>query len=154
MNFRATATMKVLCSAILSIVLFVSASLSSALSMSPSTVKKAVTGALVAASLAFTPMAANAVDFSGDYADPKHPNCKRQINVLGKTAYVSGTDGTPGCPADGSGKPWNLIGKVKVNNILVDFSPKGGPKDLEGKWEAEPVAGIRWPDGNLWSYKN
>ncbi|KAG7362957.1 hypothetical protein IV203_026321 [Nitzschia inconspicua] len=117
-------------------------------------VQQTATGAFVAASLVLAPMAVNAVDFSGDYADPFHPNCKRQVNVLGQTAYVSGTDGTPGCPADGSGNPWKLVGKVSGDNIFVDFSPKGGPKDLEGKWEAAPVPGIRWPDGNLWSSKN
>jgi hypothetical protein len=146
--------MKVFYPAILSFVLFVSASRSSALIMKPTTVKKSVTAAFVAMSLVLTPMTVTAVDFSGDYADPIHPNCKRQVTVLGNTAYLSGTDGTPGCPADGSGTPWKLVGRVEVNDIFVDFSPKGGPKDLEGKWEAEPVAGIRWPDGNLWSYKN
>jgi hypothetical protein len=137
-------------SIILCVVVLVFPSLTSAWSMKP--VQQT---AFVAASLILAPMAANAVDFSGNYADPKHPNCKRQINVLGSTAYVTGTDGTPGCPADGSGQPWKLVGKVSGDeNIFVDFSPKGGPKDLEGKWEAEPVPGIRWPDGNLWSSKN
>ncbi len=66
---------------------------------------------------------------------------------------MSGTDGNPGCPPDGSGKGWTLVGSVKEDKIFVDFTPKGGPKDLEGKWEADPVPGIRWPDGNLWSSK-
>lgn len=91
--------------------------------------------------------------FTGDYADPKHPNCLRNVQVIGRKASVSGTDGTPGCPSDGSGRKWSLVGSVDSDKIFVDFSPKGGPKDLEGQWESEPVPGIRWPDGNLWSSK-
>ena len=45
-------------------------------------------------------------------------------------ALVSGTDGTPGC-VGGEGRPWNLKGSVDGDSIFVDFSPKGGPKDLK-----------------------
>lgn len=62
---------------------------------------------------------------------------------------VSGADGNPGCPT-GEGRPWNLKGRVDGDNIFVDFSSKGGPKDLNGVWEAKKPAGIRWPDGNKW----
>ena len=34
--------------------------------------------------------------------------------------------------------------------MVIDFSPKGGPKDLLAKWDAERN-GIAFPDGNLWS---
>jgi hypothetical protein len=63
---------------------------------------------------------------------------------------LKGTDGNPGCPVDGSGKQWQLTGTVDGNNIFVDFSPKGGPKDLKGEWD---VNGIKWPDGNKWEKK-
>lgn len=114
---------------------------------------------LMVASPLVTTLPAQAVDFSGSYSDPKHPNCLRQVQVTkssGTTATVarvSGTDGTPGCPADGSGRPWKLVGQIvgSGDEILVDFSPKGGPANLQGKWEATPIPGIRWPDGNLWS---
>lgn len=115
--------------------------------------QKAATASLVSAALLTAPLVAQAVDFTGSYADPFHPNCLRQVEVVGTKAAVSGTDGNPGCPVDGSGKVWNLVGLVQDDKIFVDFSPKGGPKDLQGKWEAEPVPGIRWPDGNLWSSK-
>ena len=92
-----------------------------------------------------------AIDFSGDYADPNHPNCRRQIKILdGIHVIVSGTDGDPECPPDGSGKPWNLEGSVNQDRIVVDFSPKGGPKNLEG---LKVSRGIKWLDGNLWSTK-
>ena len=77
--------------------------------------------------------------------DPFHPNCQRIITVNGAKASLQGTDGNPGCPADGSGTKWTLTGKIEgTNAILVDFTPKGGPKDLRGEFDGK---GIRWPDG-------
>ena len=117
--------------------------------------RKAVTIAGVSAVVwTSAPLYAPAVDFSGSYADPKHPNCKRVIVEDSSTSVVvSGTDGTPGCPPDGSGNPWKLAGTVREDKILVDFSPKGGPKNLEGVYDASSPPGIRWPDGNKWTLK-
>jgi hypothetical protein len=82
-------------------------------------------------------------------ADPNHPNCLRIVSVDGTKASLKGTDGNPGCPADGSGNSWTLTGKVDGDSIFVDFSPKGGPKDLKGAFDGD---GIKWPDGKsiLW----
>jgi hypothetical protein len=93
-----------------------------------------------------------AVNMSGSYADPNHPNCKRIIEVVDDTvATLTGTDGNPGCPPDGSGDPWTLTGIVEGgNSIFVDFTPKGGPKDLKGVFDG---TGIEWPDGNKWMLK-
>lgn len=85
------------------------------------------TAAGIATAVAFSPLTANAADspFTGQYSDPKHPNCKRIVKVLpDNTVAISGTDGTPGCPPDGSGTLWRLTGDVDGKNILVDFSPK------------------------------
>lgn len=113
-------------------------------------VKKAAAVATLSAALVLNTAVAH--DFTGSYADPNHTNCLREVQMVsGNMATLSGTDGDPGCPADGSGEKWSLIGKVDEDSIFVDFSPKGGPKDLKGVWEPEPVPGIRWPDGNLWS---
>merc|ERR1712071_157070 len=95
------------------------------------------------------PSIANAADFTGSYSDPNHPNCARLVAIEGETALIMGADGNPGCPT-GEGRPWKLVGKASGDNIFVDFSPKGGPKDLKGVWEAKPP-GIRWPDGNKWT---
>ena len=49
-------------------------------------------------------------------------------------------------------RPFRLI-KAKEDfpgTIFVDFSPKGGPKDLLGVY-TEELNGIKWPDGNLWT---
>ena len=93
-------------------------------------------------------------NFSGDYADPNHPNCLRQVRVLatGTKALVSGTDGNPGCPIDGSGQPWKLDAIIsnEDNTISVDFSPKGGPSSLQG---VKTTKGILWADNNLWTTK-
>mmetsp|Transcript_7605 Transcript_7605/g.9377 ORF Transcript_7605/g.9377 Transcript_7605/m.9377 type:complete len:160 (+) Transcript_7605:69-548(+) len=95
-------------------------------------------------------IASAGTDFTGSYSDPKHPGCARLVFVDGNTALVSGIDGSPGCES-GEGRPWKLTGSISGDNIFVDFSPKGGPKDLKGIWEAKGNAGIRWPDGNKWT---
>lgn len=96
----------------------------------------------------------HAVDFSGKYSDPKHPNCKREIAMVdSRNVKIAGTDGSPGCPPDGSGKAWRLSGRiVGERSLLVDFTPKGGPADLEGVYDdqASPER-IAWPDGNAWT---
>jgi len=86
--------------------------------------------------------------------DPNHPNCVREIQTpstsAGKT-LITGTDGNPGCKRDGSGGvDWNLSAKVKGDDIFVDFSPKGGPKNVKGVFVGD---GIQWPDGNKWTVK-
>lgn len=89
------------------------------------------TGLVVMGGPAASPLPANAAEefdpktFNHQYSDPKHPNCKRIVVVKADgVAAVSGTDGTPGCPEDGSGNIWRLVGDVQGKNILVDFSPK------------------------------
>ena len=82
--------------------------------------------------------------FVGDYDDPNHPGCMRKITVKGKDVTILGSDKT-----DGSA-PWTLKAKEDYpGTIFVDFSPKGGPKDLLGVWDEKKI-GIEWPDGNLW----
>lgn len=79
--------------------------------------------------------------------------CKREIQVKddGKAAVVLGEDGNPGCESGSTTKSWKLSGRVEGESIYVDFSPKGGPKDLVGKWEDAAPQGIRWPDSNKWT---
>ena len=106
--------------------------------------------------VAFAPLlaveAANPQIFNHQYEDPKHPNCKRIVVVKKDgTAAISGTEGKPGCPEDGSGEIWRLTGEVLDNNIVVDFSSEGGPADAKGVWDGD---GIKWTDGNKWNIKN
>lgn len=87
--------------------------------------------------------------FEGEYNDPNHPGCLRRIEADGR---VVGADGTPGCLNGEPQKEWVLQGVIDEDNkrIFIDFSPKGGPKDLVGVWTD---GGIKFPDGNLWSKK-
>ena len=92
--------------------------------------------------------------FVGEYADPKHPGCLRSISGEGAVLDVKGTDGTPGCANGEPPRPWSLTWEIvkvpsKQDEILIDFSPKGGPKNLLGK--LTPEGGILFPDGNTWS---
>lgn len=116
--------------------------------------RKTVTFSMSAVIWTRAPLATPAVDFSGSYTDPNHPNCQRVIaKDSGTSVIVSGTDGSPSCPPDGSGTKWQLSGTVRNDKILVDFSPKGGPKNLEGVYDAGSPPGIRWPDGNKWTLR-
>mmetsp|Transcript_41937 Transcript_41937/g.75567 ORF Transcript_41937/g.75567 Transcript_41937/m.75567 type:complete len:195 (+) Transcript_41937:50-634(+) len=121
-----------------------------------------------------TPNAANAAGtiktgpynpFTGDYDDPQHPGCLRQVKVVGAplkgdgtrplyaVVEVTGYDGKEGektCKERPSrGDLWKVTGKTKgKDEAFLDFSSKGGPKDLVGKWDG---SGIVFPDGNKWT---
>mmetsp|Transcript_23215 Transcript_23215/g.46594 ORF Transcript_23215/g.46594 Transcript_23215/m.46594 type:complete len:179 (+) Transcript_23215:33-569(+) len=104
--------------------------------------------------------------FTGDYADPNHPGCARSVKIEGapmkpdgtrsrnKVAIVKGQDNPKGgaCNGEPDLVSWKLEGKVAEtgDKILVDFTPKGGPKDLTGTWDKD---GIVFPDGNKWAKK-
>lgn len=74
----------------------------------PFNLQSAAAAAFVSGVLLVGPQNAQAVDFNHNYSDPYHPNCLRSVVVSegSALAQVSGTDGTPGCPSDGSGRPW------------------------------------------------
>jgi len=78
---------------------------------------------------------------SGTWNDPAHPGCTRKIAVNGSKAFISG--------ADEDGKKWKVTGEVKGKSIIVDFTPKGGPADIEAKYVIGK--GLVFPDGNVWS---
>jgi hypothetical protein len=133
-----------------------------------------ITGAAVMASV---PQGANAIPslkvgpaspFAGDYEDPNHPGCLRQVKVVGAPLRADGT--RPNTPVmeitgyDGNGSSgnicteadrptrsdlWKIQGKVKSNSeVAIDFSPKGGPSNLIGTFDGD---GIVFPDGNKWT---
>jgi len=88
-------------------------------------------------------------EFAGNYADPNHEGCPRQITMKDKDATITGADGPDGknCPDGQTGEPFTVYGKVDCNHIIIDFSPKGGPKDLHAYWDG---SGIVFEDGNKW----
>lgn len=93
--------------------------------------------------------------FAGQYSDPNHPGCARSIRFETKTsAMVFGADaaGGEGVACDGqTDTKWGpLPAKLNGIEIVVDFSSKGGPSDLAGKYD-EVSAAINWQDGNAWT---
>mmetsp|Transcript_19020 Transcript_19020/g.43501 ORF Transcript_19020/g.43501 Transcript_19020/m.43501 type:complete len:185 (-) Transcript_19020:54-608(-) len=102
--------------------------------------------------------------FTGDYNDPNHPECLRQVKVVGaplkgdgtRSPYpvieVVGYDGNGGKVC--TDRPtrdtlWKVEGTVKSSNTaLIDFSSKGGPANMLAKYED---GGIVFPDGNKWT---
>lgn len=70
--------------------------------------------------------------FVGEYNDPNHPGCLRKISVKGKDVTLIGSD-----DIDGS-KQWRISATEDFpGTIFVDFSPKGGPKNLLGVYDEE-----------------
>lgn len=63
--------------------------------------------------------------------------------MSGERAVVDGNDEAP----KASGATWSVEARVEGNGILVDFSSKGGPKELLGKFDG---SGIAFTDGNRW----
>ena len=134
-----------------------------------------VVGGAAAAAVAFgAPSAATAAGaiktgpanpFTGDYDDPNHPNCLRQVKVVGapikadgsRPLYaiveVTGYDGKEGettCKDRPTRETlWKVTGKTRgKEDATLDFSSKGGPADVVGKWDG---SGIVFPDGNKWT---
>jgi hypothetical protein len=103
--------------------------------------------------------------FTGDYDDPNHPGCLRQVKVVGPPLRADGTRSAypvvevKGWDGDGDSKTcverpersqlWSIQGKLKnKEEASFDFSPKGGPANLAGTWDGD---GIVFPDGNKWT---
>lgn len=88
----------------------------------------------------------SAEPFEGRFSDPMHPEGYRVVTVdkSSKVATIRGRDD----PKDAS--EWEvkgIISETDGNSMSVDFSPKGGPKDLTAKWVGD---GIDFGD-NKWS---
>lgn len=77
-----------------------------------------------------TMITAKATSIDGSFSDPFHPGCKRVITKQGDGKIkIEGSDNV-----DGS-NPWVLFAtEDEKGNILVDFSPKGGPKNILGMY--------------------
>ena len=104
-------------------------------------------------------MAYTHTPFTGLYSDPNHPDCFRKI-IEGQSDkfMVYGQDNKAGegvsCNTDDKSQleDWGpLPAVVNETNIVVDFSPKGGPSDLTGAWDAATNR-IVWQDSNYWQH--
>jgi len=137
----------------------------------------AATATAVATSSAGLPLASYAAPaktgaaspFTGDYNDPQHPSCLRQVKVVGAPirgdgtrslvpvveirGYDGGSSSSDGnaCTARPNSRDdlWTVRGKItSTNQAVLDFSPKGGPTALQATYED---GGIVFPDGNKWT---
>lgn len=75
------------------------------------------------------------------YIDPKH-NMTRKVNFLkNHNLKITGKDSF-------KGKKWTIKGKLDKNNkAIIDFSSKGGPKDIKATFRKND---IKFADGNTW----
>eukprot|EP00419_Tripos_fusus_P090013 CAMPEP_0172867754 /NCGR_PEP_ID=MMETSP1075-20121228/84502_1 /TAXON_ID=2916 /ORGANISM="Ceratium fusus, Strain PA161109" /LENGTH=160 /DNA_ID=CAMNT_0013717197 /DNA_START=125 /DNA_END=607 /DNA_ORIENTATION=+ len=109
---------------------------------------------------------AAASPWAGKYSDPQHPGCKRNILVEGRYLTVEGADALQGAECKKTAdfndlksmldpapvKEFTVKGTIKFkkeNQATIDFSAKGGPKDLLAVLEED--GGIKFPDGNKWT---
>jgi hypothetical protein len=82
------------------------------------------------------------------FEDPIHNNALRKLSIHndGKITIV-GKDSP-------RGKTWNAKGSLtgKDNNLILDFSSKGGPKDIKAKFVSSNThnSNIKFADGNVW----
>lgn len=92
------------------------------------------------------------------YADPNHRKCPRVLYFVGNTVKFTGMDG----PASDGGhcdkieetlneEEFTFDGVIDGDKIVIDFSSKGGPKDLTGTISREANKDITWADGNKWT---
>ena len=81
-----------------------------------------------------------AIRIGGTYSDPNHPGCKRKILLQGGGAIITGVDEDK--------KKFKLTADVSGKAIYIDFSPKGGPKNVRAEWNG---VGLVFPDGNVWT---
>jgi len=81
------------------------------------------------------------IRIAGKWADPAHPGCTRKIQLGAGKAFIAG--------ADEDGKPWKAVGVIQGDDIIIDFSGKGGPSDVKATFVIGK--GITFPDGNVWT---
>lgn len=79
----------------------------------------------------------------GRYSDPNHPKGYRNVKINGDRAEIEGSD-------SGSTREWVLQATLKKDSLFIDFTPKGYPAVLEGKFDG---SGLVFPDGNKWPKK-
>jgi len=88
--------------------------------------------------------------FSGWFFDPNHPCCTRSVAVTQAGAVTVESRDSP------EAAPWRLAGDAAMSPdgrstlLVIDFSPKGGPKDLTATMN-DASGDLSFPDGNVWT---
>ena len=81
------------------------------------------------------------VGVDGIYSDPNHPAGYRAVRVDKGKMYITLQD-------DPKGEVIDVVGKKAKSGYLLDFSSKGGPKDIAATVEDGKLI---FPDGNAWT---
>ena len=92
---------------------------------------------------------ADGSSFEGTFSDPKHPGGTRTISLVGEK--VGGYQLANVNGGGGKGEPQSYVLPAVVirdEEIIIDFSPKGGPKDFEGIFSGDDIKFLK--DGNVW----
>lgn len=87
--------------------------------------------------------------YLGNYTDPNHPDGSRTITLLDE---MIGDKRMAQCKGNDDGVSPDYILPAWINadmSIVIDFSPKGGPKDFNGSFTGN---GITFEDGNTWPW--
>merc|ERR1711990_712082 len=83
--------------------------------------------------------------FVGTFDDPFHPEGFRRVSVTDRLLEVTGVD-------EKNGKEWVVKGTLNdAGEVVLDFSVKGGPKNLLASWDEKGNGAIKFPDGNRWT---
>mmetsp|Transcript_6534 Transcript_6534/g.7323 ORF Transcript_6534/g.7323 Transcript_6534/m.7323 type:complete len:151 (-) Transcript_6534:1074-1526(-) len=114
------------------------------------------TATLASSAAIVAPVHAKEISFVGTFSDPiNHPGGKRTVRLLDakvgdyQLAQVEG--------GGGLGEPKNYVLPAVVigdRTIVIDFSPKGGPKDFVGVLDGNNGDIKFLKDGNKWPRLN
>eukprot|EP00746_Dinoflagellata_sp_MGD_P163413 gnl/MRDRNA2_/MRDRNA2_91436_c0_seq1.p1 gnl/MRDRNA2_/MRDRNA2_91436_c0~~gnl/MRDRNA2_/MRDRNA2_91436_c0_seq1.p1 ORF type:complete len:242 (+),score=31.42 gnl/MRDRNA2_/MRDRNA2_91436_c0_seq1:71-796(+) len=90
----------------------------------------------------------------GFYTDPNHyrPGTWAGTRMVSDSVGDKSGDAITLIGSDDGTEFWAVTGEwtnKKAGKFLVDFSPKGGPADVEGKFS--DTGTLTWPDGNHWT---
>jgi len=83
------------------------------------------------------------VRINGKYEDPRYPGLLRKIGSSGQFVTISGVEE--------DGTAWVVKGLKSGSELLLDFSPRGGPDNVRATAD---VLGIKFlADGSRWNKK-
>jgi hypothetical protein len=88
------------------------------------------------------PRAVAGIRLAGKYSDAAHPGCFRKLTTIGTNKVL--VEG-----ADEDGKKWTVRGTSEGKVVTLDFTPKGGPKDITATYSI--AKGLTFADGNVWT---